>query len=492
MPLIQTEDADTRAMRKQQVQDVASPKSPFGTPKEWKEEFNLMVEYVLPTTVRWMFRWGIDRLAVALIGQYDPRPIAMAGTTLGMMFCDSAVFIPLAGVNLGTSPLCAKNHGRGANRENGIVFWHAMKSSALVGIVCLALLFLQGSIFRAFGQPEEVIAAVWPFAILRGLGNPGWALSLGFTNVLGAMRIVNISLVADWVAMGIQLVGSWAVLEAGYGYVGVAAVMLVTPYISAVIAFAYVIWNGLQSKVWTVVDDPSPEGDVTFGLYMSQALPMSYSLFIENWGSTSFIMICGTLGGLAAATMGVLFAIGSTFQMSSVAVMQAVTTRIGNLIGERNYELIPGAIVVNSLAAVCITSVVGCFLQAFRADIIPVYTSDGDIYREVYAASFSNYLGLPCYALTMCMLGIMRTAGLQNLACWWGMLAIILGWVVGVHLAFDTSLGVSGLFYGNATFLGSWGTMMTVVCLRVDWHNFAKSKRKGKAKVNASREPLLS
>merc|ERR1711937_285492 len=90
--------------------------------------------------------------------------------------------------------------------------------------------------------------------------------------------------------------------------------------------------------------------------------------------------------------------------MSSVAVMQAVTTRIGNLIGERNYELIPGAIVVNSLAAVCITSVVGCFLQAFRADIIPVYTSDGDIYREVYAASFSNYLGLPCYALTIRML----------------------------------------------------------------------------------------
>merc|ERR1712113_646762 len=116
------------------------------------------------------------------------------------------------------------------------------------------------------------------------------------------------------------------------------------------------------------------------------------------------------------------------------------------------------------MGAVCIA------LQVFGARILTLYTHDADIVAEAVEALPGMVGSIAPYALMMCLLGALRSAGLQR----WGTGALIVSFYVfgipwGAYAGLALGWGLLGIWSGNVISQCLAALSMSVKICTVEW-----------------------
>merc|ERR550532_784927 len=227
-----------------------------------------------------------------------------------------------------------------------------------------------------------------------------------------------------------------------------------------------------QPTVWRQPSAEKTTLKISLGFYLKEAFPSAFSLWAEWWAGCILGIFAGLLPGAAAsvAANGILFACLAVFYMTFVGVQMATQQRMGELVGARNVDRIPSSIATAAGVTLSLAMVVCIALQIFGADILRLYTHDAEIVAEAVAALPGMVGSIAPYALMMCLLGAMRSAGLQR----WGTGALIVSFYVfgipwGAYAGLSLGWGLLGIWSGNVLSLSLAALSMGVKTCTVEW-----------------------
>merc|ERR1719221_1284020 len=123
---------------------------------------------------------------------------------------------------------------------------------------------------------------------------------------------------------------------------------------------------------------------------------------------------------------------------------------MGELVGARAVDRIPSSVVSSAGVVLIMAITVSTILHNFGADLLKLYTRDPTIVAEAVGANPGIVFSVPPYAMMMCLLGALRSAGLQR----WGTGALIVSFYVfsipwGAYAGLTLGWGLLGIWSGN-------------------------------------------
>jgi len=136
---------------------------------------------------------------------------------------------------------------------------------------------------------------------------------------------------------------------------------------------------------------------------------------------------------------------------------------------------IPTSIVAAATVAFSLSVAVSAVLEAFGADILRLYTHDPSIVAEAVGANAGMVFSIPPYAVMMCLLGALRSAGLQG----WGTGALVVSYYVfgipfGAFAGLMAGWGLLGIWSGNVVSLSLASLSMIVKMCTVEWSSIVE------------------
>lgn len=344
----------------------------------------------------------------------------------------------------------------------------------------------------ALGQPRALLDPVRKYTMLMAIAFPAIWLSSAISTVLASQDLQLPGLVAQLLSAFINFTLSWVFLANGVGFLGVAAGCLLGSWASALYLILYVVVTGKQGMVWRIPDELSIAGRMSFSSYLKSALPSAMSMWCEWWAAEILAVFAGLLPGgeASVAANGLLFNTLAIFYMVFVAVARAASMRVSFFLGAKDARGIRMSLIVALCITVLLSGVVAVTLQVLGPTILSFYTTDEGILSEGNQANLGMVLSVPSYSVMMCLLGAMRSLGLQS----WALLAVAVAFYVtgipmGYYLGLIADVGLLGIWMGNVIALTVAAILMSAKMLTVDLDALALGSAMGEQpKLNI---PLL-
>jgi Na+-driven multidrug efflux pump len=266
----------------------------------------------------------------------------------------------------------------------------------------------------------------------------------------------------------------WLLAVADIVYLGVAWGNVAGQTVNCLLLALFVVLTKNQGTVWRLPSAEKTNANITTGFYLRAAFPGAFSLWAEWWAACILGVLAGLLpgGDASVAANGILFACLSVFYMTFVGVQMATQQRMGELVGAREVPRIPHSVFSAATVALTLSVAVSAMLQVFGTNLLDLYTKDPAILAEAVGANSGMVLSIPPYAVMMCLLGALRSAGLQG----WGTGALVVSFYVfgipfGAYagLALGMGWGLLGIWSGNVLALSLAAISMSIKMCTVEW-----------------------
>lgn len=432
-------------------------------------EIKYLLGIALPLLVRFLFLCAADRITIAFVGQYDPDPKHFAAVVFGKVYSNVTGLSVGHGLGLGINTFCAQNHGRGADHKNGVVFWQCAKVLTLAFAFSGAAAVFSAPLLEFLQQPKDLLPAIEEVVVIQAIGLPGVFFGVAANNVLVSQNIVVPGVISDCLGSASNIILAFLFLWGGMGFTGVAWAVVVSNYLSAFAIFFYVVCAKRQNTVWKrhrrFDDSREDSADVSMCRYAQTAFASGWALWAEWWASETLAFFAGWLPGTSdqqvatVAAHGILMNTLVIFYMTFVAFQYAATTRIGNLVGARQAQLIPTSIGSGVVLALVVSSLTSVVLYFFMPSFVWLFNSNADIHDVVASSTLGIVLSVPPYSLVMFLLGVMRGADLQS----WGAIAVSISFfIIGLPIGYMLGVWEHGLHMG---LLGVWmGNVIGLCC----------------------------
>eukprot|EP00928_Gymnodinium_smaydae_P022868 TRINITY_DN19075_c0_g3_i1.p1 TRINITY_DN19075_c0_g3~~TRINITY_DN19075_c0_g3_i1.p1 ORF type:complete len:503 (+),score=87.33 TRINITY_DN19075_c0_g3_i1:106-1614(+) len=443
----------------------------MGSFETYCDEFGILLRLLLPNLVQIYFTMGFGRMTLAFVGHYDPVPAHIGGAALGSMYSNVTGMSIGVGATLAVGTFCAQNHGRGASDENGIVLRHArLAQAASFAFAVLAAAF-SSVILGALGQPDELLVPCQLFSLVQAIGYPAVWLSFSINSALNAQSIMAPGVLISASNSALNFLLTWGLLASGVGYLGVAIAFAITGWTQLAAYSAYVVFVGKQHVVWKIPKQPRLV--LPFKTFVETGLPSALSMWVEWWACEILAIFAGLLpsGQYGVAANGILFNTLAIVYFTYVSTQVATSVRMGNLVGARDVSRIPTSLLAAVSTALLLSAAGSAVLHVFGSQILELYTSNENILEVALAANPGIVFSVPPYAVMMCLLGAMRSAGLQS----WGAAALfvafyLIGIPLGAYLGLFAGWDLFGIWMGNVTSLSVAAVAMSWKVCTVDWH----------------------
>jgi MATE family multidrug resistance protein len=402
----------------------------------------------------------VDLVAVRSLGE-DATAAVGIGNTLSY-----ATLILAMGCGAGLDPLVAQAFGRG---EPGAAGTWALRGAVVALVLCVPItavhLFAE-PLLVLLRQPPSAIpdaalfcrilsTAVVPFALFSVVRS----LLQGGGSMRPAMWVIAIANVVNLVA-AFSLVRGFGPIPA-YGVAGVA-------WATALVR--WLMFLGLVAIGWPALRRARPDRPVLglAGLWAAAAvaLPVAFQLGLEVWAFNAAMFLAGVLGATDAAAHTAAMSAASMSFMLPLGMSAATATRIGNLVGAGLPWRRSAALAV-AMGASVMTVSASLFLL-IPAPIGRMYNPDPEVVAMVcailpIAGAFQWFDGTQVVGFGVLRgLGDTRVPVAFNIVAYW-----LVGIPVGVALAFPAALGLSGVWLGLTTGLG---TVCVLLLARIAAH----------------------
>eukprot|EP00930_Biecheleria_cincta_P039364 TRINITY_DN27067_c0_g1_i1.p1 TRINITY_DN27067_c0_g1~~TRINITY_DN27067_c0_g1_i1.p1 ORF type:complete len:470 (-),score=62.96 TRINITY_DN27067_c0_g1_i1:216-1625(-) len=438
----------------------------------FSEELSITFWLAFPTMIRCYIGCAATNGTLGFVGHYDPSEVHIASAAFGKMYSNVTCLSMGIGMALGINTFAAQNHGRDASAENGVVFRRCCQAFLPAFAFSSSVVVLAQQILTGLGQPQDLIRPSQQFTLIQLAGMPAKWMFEALNNTLNSQCIVTPGMWCDSITSVLNFVLAFVLLARGSGFLGSAWAFTVSQWTCLALMVMYIRSKRLGGTVWKLPPKVSSAGQVSFVSYMAATLPSAFSLWSEWWASEVLAMLAGMLPGKDASVgaNGILLNTVTIFYMTFVGVQSASTTRVGNLVGAQDAERIPTAIKSATLLSAIFSLICSLGLQIFGTTISRLWTQNPEILHEATKANLGMVICVPPYAVTMCLLGVLRGAGLQLR----GAVAIfvaffILGLPLGAFLGLHAGWGLIGIWYGNFVGLTLAATSIGIQVYFISW-----------------------
>jgi MATE family multidrug resistance protein len=400
----------------------------------------------------------VGQVSQMLMGLADTLMIGRLGTVqlAASAFANNVLHLPfMFGVGMSIAVSVRVSQARGANEPDRAraALRHGLYICLGLGLLTMLLAFALLPVFPYFGQEEEVIKAV-PVYFLT--------LALSMTPAMAAMAVKNHSdaMNRPWPAFGVIFAGvllnvflNWVFI---YGNLGAPrwelegagfATLLARAATFAGLIILCVTLPGFRDWVPRHWFRP-PEWPAVRRL-VKIGLPASIQIFAEVSAFVAATLVIGSLGTEALASHQVAITCAATVFMVPLGVSMALTVRIGEAWGAKEFVRWRAIVVSGWGFAVTFTLFSAGGFLIFRHDIAAGFLTEPEAAALtasllIVAAAFQMSDSLQIISAG-CLRGLNDVnipAGIAFFAYW--VIALPLGW----FLTFHGGMGVHGMWWG--------------------------------------------
>jgi MATE family multidrug resistance protein len=394
---------------------------------------------------------AIDTVMAGRLGAVQLAAVAVGGN-LWM-----PLFLFAMGVLMAVGPLAAFHVGAREPQAVGPIARQAAWLALIVSLVLIAVLSLDGHLFRALNLDPQVAALADAFVDAITFGLPAACLyqvlrfvgaSTGQTVPIMVLSVAAIPLNAalNWVLMYGHL-GAPALGAVGCGWATTITHWLICLALGAWLA------RGRAYRplaLFARFDWPRP---AEIRRQLRLGLPIGIGIFLEAslFGGAALMM--GTLGIAAAAAHQIAINYAALMFMVPLGVSLAMTVRIGHALGAGEIGRVRSIGTLGYALCVGFGLASATVMLVFPVSIVRLYTDDGAVLPVAVgllgiAALFQVADGLQVAALGA-LRGLQDTRGpmLINAAAYWG-IGFPFAWVFGIDLGHGPRAVWAGLVLG--------------------------------------------
>lgn len=408
-----------------------------------------------------MTLWVVDML---MLGQVSVE--ALDAASLGRLWLIGTSIVVM-GLLLGLDPVAAQAYGAGDRRGLVLSGQRGLVSAALVTPLLCLIVVCTGPGLVFLGQDPHLSAEAHRYALVQIVGLPaffGYVVLRHWLQAQGRMKPV---MWATLSANVVNIVANWIFIFGNLGSppLGVVGAGLATS-ISMIYMFAFL---GLAARMlgeesvwrrWSRESFHLP----SIGRLLGMGAPVGLQMGLEYWAFSLSMIWAGWLGPGPLAAHSIVVAISSWTFMIPLGVSFAAVTRVGNLVGARDFSGAQRASWVALALGGGVMMVAAVALTLGRRPLSELFTDDPAVVALCAAilpivAAFQLADGVQVVASGV-LRGMGRTipAALIMLIGFYGV-ALPLAW----WLCFRTGAGLVGIWWGLAAGLA------TVALLLVLW-----------------------
>lgn len=441
----------------------------------WTAEVRLLAVLAAPivvTQLGTMLMGVVDMLMVGSLGRD-----ALAGAALGSVWTMGTLVLGM-GLVLGIDPILTHAHGAGDGRAVGLAVQRGLVVAVLVSGPIALLWLLAEPVLVLAGQKPALARMAHDYVVAQLPSVVGF---LGFMVLRSYLQGRSIVAPALWITLLANVFNAllnWVLI---FGHLGMPAMGLTGAGVATGVtrllmcgALAWWIWGaGLQRGAWTPWSRAAlaPAGLLEVVRY---GAPVGVQLGLEMWAFQFATLLAGWLGEVELAAHTIVINLASLAFMVPLGISMAAVTRVGNLIGAGDRR---GAQRAAWVALGLGGGVMGGSAIVFMAtgDLLPRQYNDDPAVLLVatallpIAGAFQIFDGTQVVGGGILRgMGRTRPAALFNLLGYYG-----LGLPVAWWLAFETGMGVAGIWWGLT--LG----LMVVAALLLAWVGIRGPARAG-------------
>lgn len=402
---------------------------------------------IVATQLGAMMMGVVDMIMVGGLGSD-----ALAAAALGGVWTMGTLIIGM-GVTLGMDPLLTQAHGAGDGREVGLTLQRGLVVALLASVPTMLLWLWTGPALILAGQSPVLAAMAHDYVVAQLPSAVGF---LGFTVLRSYLQGRSIVAPALWITLLANIINAglnWILIfgELGFPALGLTGAGVATGVTRVLmfVALALLIWRtGLHHGAWQPWTRAAfaPAGLRAIALL---GIPVGLQLGLEMWAFQAATLFAGWLGEVELAAHTIVLNLASLAFMVPLGISMAAVTRVGNLLGagDRSGAQRASWIALGMGAGVmCVSSV--SFI-ALRWVLPRAYTADPAVLVAAasllpIAAAFQLFDGMQVVGG-----GILRGMGRTRPAAWFNLLGYyVLGLPLALYLAFETSMGVAGIWWG--------------------------------------------
>jgi MATE family multidrug resistance protein len=394
-------------------------------------------------------RVGVDALAAASLGN-----VWVVGTALAGM-----------GLVLGIDPLVSQAHGARDAARAGLALQQGLVVAALVSVPTVAALAFTEQGLLLLGQSPELAALAHRYTRVQIPSIPAFLLFIACRQYLQNRGLVTPAMWIMIAANGVNA-GLNALLIFGHlgfpalGLVGSGIATTATRWFALLGIVAWILVFGLHRNAWRGWDRQAMAPSRILEVLRFGA-PVGLQLSLEIWAFQVATLMAGRFGAEALAGHTIVLNMASLSFMVPLGVSIGAATRVGNLIGAgdpRRAQL--SAWVAFGLGGGLMTVAALVFVLA-RNWLPLAYTADAPVIAIAasllpIAAAFQI-----CDGLQVVGGGVLRGMGRTVPAAVFNFVGYyVLAFPVGAFLAFETTVGVAGVWWGLCIGLSSVALML--------------------------------
>jgi len=320
--------------------------------------------------------WVVD---VIMLGQVSVE--ALDSASLGRLWLiGTSIFI--MGLLLGLDPLAAQAYGAGDRPGVRLAGQRGLVAVGLLAPLWLSLSFATGPALRLLGQDGALAAEAHRYVLAQLPGLPfffGYVVLRHWLQAQGRMKPVM------WATLsvnGVNVFFNWVLIFGNLGFPALGAVGAgIATGISFLYLFSFVafaayalgpesLWRGWRREVF---HPPA------VGRLLALGAPVGLQMGLEYWAFSLSTLWAGWLGPDELAAHTIVISIASLTFMAPLGVSFAAVTRVGNLIGARDFTGAQRAAWVALAMGSALMAVIAVGLVAGRWVLPQLFTQDAAV-----------------------------------------------------------------------------------------------------------------
>lgn len=406
-----------------------------------------------------------------MVGHLGKEPLA------GASFANSIFIIFLVmgiGMSFAITPLTAQADGKNDIPKLTEILKHGFLVNIIYGILLTGVLLSITDVLWFFNQPEVVVklaipylgiitASLVPFMAYQAFRQ--FAEGLGFTKQ--SMYITITGNVLNIILNYILIFGKLGFEPMGLYGAGLAT--MISRVIMAIMMISFVYFNKRFTKYWQAFSI----GHLSKSLIkenLKLGFPMSFQFIFEvSTFSLAAIMI-GWIGTSPLAAHQIAINMASISYMIALGLSSAATIRVGNQLGQKNYQTLRDAALTSYIMAIVFMAVTGLLFILLRNQLPILYINDPEVISQ--AAILLIVAGLFQLSDGIQVIGLGALRGMSDVKIP-TIITLIAYWVIGLPLGyifgFILDLGALGVWYGLLA-----GLTIAAILLFMRFNNLSK------------------
>ncbi|HHP7245177.1 MAG TPA: MATE family efflux transporter [Elainellaceae cyanobacterium] len=407
----------------------------------------------------------VDTVMLGLLGSQ-----ALASGGLGAVTF-SGLLIICTSIVSAVSPLIAEAHGAGQTSRVGRVANHGLWLAVFLSVPVMLLIWNAGPLLNLLGQQREnsVLAVTYLRAIVWGfLPALAFVALKSFVTALSKPRAVMVVMVCSVILNGIAnymlMFGKLGLPALGLAGTGWASTIV---YWIMFLALAVYILRQRSLKGYRVFQDVFYFNASLFWEIVRIGWPIGVLAAFETGMFTITTFLAGQMGTTTLAAHQIALQTASVTFMVPLGISQAVTVRVGWLIGQKNPEGARLAGSVGIALGAIFMGIMAVLMWAFPNSIIAVYLDIQNPQNQPVMAIAAALLGVAAIFQIFDGIQVIAAGALRGLKDTRipMVIGIISYWLVGFSSSFILGIvlgwGGVGLWFGLAFGLLVAATVLT-------------------------------